>query len=86
MEGRDGGTRKESRGRVKIKICIPQGRWVHVGNNLIADNYYYTQQPDTATWTCRESCDKLYYSSEHRCNRYKIQNSIGPVGSTELWV
>ena len=42
MEGRDGGTRKESRGRVKIKICIPQGRWVHVGNNLIAVNYYYT--------------------------------------------
>ena len=39
----DGGLRKESRGRVKIKICIPQNKWVHVGNDLIADNYYTTQ-------------------------------------------
>ena len=66
MEGRDGSVRKEGGGRVKIKICIPPGRLVHVGNNLIADNYY-TQQPNKAAWTRRDSFDKLYYPSEHRC-------------------
>ena len=76
--------RKESRGRVKIKICIRQNRWVHVGNNLIADNYY-SQQPTTATRTRRDSFDKLYYPNEHQCDRYKIQKSVGyPVRSAEV--
>jgi hypothetical protein len=61
MKGGDGGTRKETRGRVKIKICIPPSRGVHVGNNLIAGNYYRTQQPSTTTQTCRDSFDKLLF-------------------------
>ena len=42
------------------EICIPQSRWGYVGNNLIADNYYTTQQPDTETQTCRETVSISY--------------------------
>lgn len=76
IEVEDGGMRKENRGGVKTKICIPPGGWVHVGNNLIAD-IYYTTQPDTATRTCRDSFNNLYYSNERRCSCYKIQNGVG---------
>ena len=68
--------KQENRGRVR-KICTPLSRWVHVGNNLIADNYNTTQQLDTATRIWRDSLDKLYYSNEHRCNCYKTQDSVG---------
>ena len=51
--------RKESRGRVK-KICIRLTGWVHVGNNLIVDNYYTTQRLNTAKRTCRKTVSISY--------------------------
>lgn len=85
MEGKDGGMKKESRGRVK-KILYPAKQVGSRGNQLDSWYYYYTtQQLDTATQTCKETVSISYIIRKNTGATVTKSRTVWvPVGSTEV--